>query len=204
MREFGSLSPLYHIGRVRLTDTALHSSHPGFAARPYMVGTTFPNRTLDDDTVSIDKAGLSQIILDSIQSVVHELFSPIKQLLNDSELQLIPGGILQVSGIPREGGNARAKGGMCTREMGSARSEWECVPMKWGCARKKGGVQPTFPSPKSPSGSSEWINSVFSFKIIKLNPLALIKSRLSRKTGAQLPMSDMTFGGTKSRVRWRS
>jgi hypothetical protein len=116
MREFGSLSALYHIGRVRLTDTALHSSHPGFAARLYTVGTTFPNRILDDDTVSIDKAGFSQIILDSIQSVVHELVSAIKQLLNDSEPQLIPRGILQVSGI-----------------------------------------QPTFPSPKSPSGSSEWM-----------------------------------------------
>jgi hypothetical protein len=115
MGEFGSLSAQYHIGRVRLTDTALHSSHPGFVARLYTVGTTFPNHTLDD-TVSIDNVSLSQIISDSIQSVIHELFSAINQLLNDSEPQLIPGGILQVSEI-----------------------------------------QPTFPSAKSPSSSSEWM-----------------------------------------------
>lgn len=48
---------------VKLTDVSLRSSRPGFAARSYTIGTTFPNRTLDDDTLTIDKAGLANSVI---------------------------------------------------------------------------------------------------------------------------------------------
>lgn len=36
----------------------IHSSRPENLTRPYTIGTTFPNRTLDDDSVTIEGAGL--------------------------------------------------------------------------------------------------------------------------------------------------
>jgi len=57
------------VSRMNLTHTVGHlrgfinASRPGFAARSYTIGTTFPNRTLDDDTVSIDKAGLANSVV---------------------------------------------------------------------------------------------------------------------------------------------
>jgi len=57
------------VSRMNLTHTVgdirgfINASRPGFAARSYTIGTTFPNRTLDDDTVSIDKAGLANSVI---------------------------------------------------------------------------------------------------------------------------------------------
>ena len=39
-------------------DLYLVSSRPENRARPYTIGTTFPNRTLEDNTQSIEAAGL--------------------------------------------------------------------------------------------------------------------------------------------------
>jgi UBX domain-containing protein 1 len=35
-----------------------YSSRPENLSRPYTIGTTFPNRTLDDDSATIEGAGL--------------------------------------------------------------------------------------------------------------------------------------------------
>ena len=41
----------------------LSSSRPENNARPYTIGTTFPNRTLDDDNVTIEAAGLRNSVI---------------------------------------------------------------------------------------------------------------------------------------------
>ena len=39
------------------------SSRPENNARPYTIGTTFPNRTLEDDGLTIEAAGLSNSVI---------------------------------------------------------------------------------------------------------------------------------------------
>jgi hypothetical protein len=39
------------------------SSRPENFTRPYTIGTTFPNRTLDDDTQTIEAAGLNNSVV---------------------------------------------------------------------------------------------------------------------------------------------
>ncbi len=39
------------------------SSRPENNARPYTIGTTFPNRTLDDDSITIEAAGLRNSVI---------------------------------------------------------------------------------------------------------------------------------------------
>jgi UBX domain-containing protein 1 len=36
----------------------INASRPENLTRPYTIGTTFPNRTLDDDTQTVEAAGL--------------------------------------------------------------------------------------------------------------------------------------------------
>lgn len=43
---------------VVLTIDASSSSRPENLTRPYTIGTTFPNRTLDDDSATIQGSGL--------------------------------------------------------------------------------------------------------------------------------------------------
>jgi len=43
--------------------TFLHSSRPENLTRPYTIGTTFPNRILDDDTQTIQAAGLVNSVI---------------------------------------------------------------------------------------------------------------------------------------------
>jgi UBX domain-containing protein 1 len=38
-------------------------SYPGAASQAYTIGTTFPNRTLDDDSITIEKAGLKNCVI---------------------------------------------------------------------------------------------------------------------------------------------
>jgi UBX domain-containing protein 1 len=47
----------YSVPAMRFTCTN-HSSRPENLSRPYTIGTTFPNRTLDDDNATIESAGL--------------------------------------------------------------------------------------------------------------------------------------------------
>ena len=42
---------------------ALCSSRPENNTRPYTIGTTFPNRTLDDDSLTIEAAGLLNSVI---------------------------------------------------------------------------------------------------------------------------------------------
>jgi len=41
----------------------LSSSRPENSTRPYTIGTTFPNRTLDDYNVTIEAAGLRNSVI---------------------------------------------------------------------------------------------------------------------------------------------
>lgn len=57
------------VARVNLTHTVgdlrnfINASRPGMAARAYTIGTTFPNRTLEDGTQSIEAAGLKNSVV---------------------------------------------------------------------------------------------------------------------------------------------
>jgi UBX domain-containing protein 1 len=41
----------------------LHSARPENLTRPYSIGTTFPNRTLDDNAATIEGAGLANSVV---------------------------------------------------------------------------------------------------------------------------------------------
>jgi len=57
------------VARMNLTHTVgdlrsfINASRPENTARPYTIGTTFPNRTLDDDNVTIEAAGLRNSVI---------------------------------------------------------------------------------------------------------------------------------------------
>jgi UBX domain-containing protein 1 len=41
----------------------MYSSRPASEQRPYTIGTTFPNKTLDDDAVTIEAGGLKNSVI---------------------------------------------------------------------------------------------------------------------------------------------
>jgi len=57
------------VARMNLTHTVgdlrsfINASRPENSTRPYTIGTTFPNRTLDDDNVTIEAAGLRNSVI---------------------------------------------------------------------------------------------------------------------------------------------
>ncbi|KAG8902361.1 hypothetical protein FRB99_004551 [Tulasnella sp. 403] len=57
------------VSRMNLTHTVgdirafINASRPGQSSTPYTIGTTFPNRTLDDDSITIEAAGLQNSVI---------------------------------------------------------------------------------------------------------------------------------------------
>lgn len=57
------------VSRMNLTHTVgdirgfINASRPASEQRPYTIGTTFPNKTLDDDSLTIDAAGLKNSVI---------------------------------------------------------------------------------------------------------------------------------------------
>lgn len=49
--------------RADLRGYGLDSSRPENLTRPYTIGTTFPNRTLEDDSATIEGAGLKNSVV---------------------------------------------------------------------------------------------------------------------------------------------
>ena len=41
----------------------MYSSRPAAEQRPYTIGTTFPNKTLDDDTITIENSSLKNSVI---------------------------------------------------------------------------------------------------------------------------------------------
>jgi len=57
------------VARMNLTHTVgdirnfINASYPGASLQSYTIGTTFPNRTLDDDSVTVESAGLKNCVV---------------------------------------------------------------------------------------------------------------------------------------------